>query len=99
MKRSYPGRAAWWLAFSRDLVLLGAESAEVMARRCFMLAKCDARAGDEFRHMVDEKLAATVELQVRMISGRLGSSPESAARAALNHVRRKVRANRTRLRR
>jgi hypothetical protein len=99
MKRSVAGSAPWWLAFSRDLALLGAECAEVMARRCIVLARCDRKAGDEFVQMVGEKVAAVAELQLRLASGRLGSSPEAAARAALNHVRRKVRANRARLRR
>ncbi len=97
MKRKNP--AGRWLALSRDLALLGAESAEVMARRCLVLARCDERASVEFRRMVNEKVAAATELQLRLVSGRLGSTPERAARAALDHVRRKVRANRARLRR
>lgn len=99
MKQSNSRSAAWWLTFSRDLALLGAESAEVMARRCLVLARCDRRAGDEFGQMVGEKVAAVAELQARLLTGRMGSTPEGAARAALNHVRRKVRANRARLRR
>lgn len=99
MNSSNSDSPASWLSFSRDLALLGAESAEVMARRCLVLARCDRRAGAEFQRMVSEKLAAAAELQLRLVSGRLGSSPERAARAALDHVRRKVRANRARLRR
>ena len=92
-------RSNWWLAFSRDLALLGTECAEVMARRCLVLARCDRAASDELGRIVSEKAVALAELQSRLLTGRLGSSPEAAARATLNHVRRKVRANRTRVRR
>jgi hypothetical protein len=96
MRRSGFRQAAWWTAFARDLALLGVESAEVMVRRCMVLGRCDRRAGREFVHMTAEKLAALAELQVHLLSGQLGPDP---ARTALAHVRRKVRANRARLRR
>ena len=91
-------RMNWWLEMTRDVALLGAESAEVMARRSLVLARCDRNAWTEFQLMVSEKAAATFELQSRLLTGNLGSSTEGVARAALNHVRRKVRANRRRLR-
>jgi hypothetical protein len=87
-----------WLELTRDMALLGAECAEVMARRSLVLARGDAAAWTEFQLMVSEKVAATVQLQARLLTGKLGSSKEAAARAALSHVRRKVRANRQRLR-
>lgn len=83
---------------TRDIALLGAECAEVMARRSLVLARMDALAWAEFQLMVNEKVAATLELQSHLLGGKPGSSKEAAARAALNHVRRKVRANRRRLR-
>ncbi|MFT4026756.1 MAG: hypothetical protein QM676_08145 [Novosphingobium sp.] len=88
----------WWLAMTRDLALLAVESGEVMVRRSVKLARADRAAWDEFRLMVGEKVEATVQLQCRLLTGNLGPSPRSAARAALDHVRRKVRANRARLR-
>lgn len=91
-------RMNWWFEMTRDVALLGAESAEVMARRSLVLARGDRAAWTEFQLMVSEKVAATVELQSRLLTGRLGSTKEAAARAALTHVRRKVRANRRRLR-
>ena len=91
-------RMNWWLEMTRDVALLGAESAEVMARRTLVLARCDRNAWTEFHLMVSEKAEATFELQSRLLTGKLGSTTEGAARAALSHVRRKVRANRTRLR-
>ncbi len=87
----------WWLGMTRDLALLGLESAEVMWRRSWKLARCDRAAWAEFQVMVTEKVEATLELQQRLLTGALGPN-KRAARATLNHVRRKVRANRTRLR-
>lgn len=88
----------WWLGFGRDLALLAVESGEVMVRRSVKLAKVDSAAWDEFQLMVTEKVEATAQLQCRLMTGNLGSSPQGAARTTLNHVRRKVRANRARLR-
>ncbi|MEO5586498.1 MAG: hypothetical protein ABIQ81_02270 [Novosphingobium sp.] len=88
----------WWLGMTRDVALLGAESAEVMARRTLVLARADRAAWVEFQVMVCEKVAATVELQSRFLSSAFGNDKEAAARSALDHVRRKVRANRRRLR-
>ena len=88
----------WWLAMTRDLALLAVESGEVMIRRSLKLAHFDRAAWDEFQLMVTEKVEATAQLQCRLVTGKLGSSPQGAARAGLNHVRRKVRANRARLR-
>jgi len=99
MRRSSSRNASWWPAFTRDLALLGLESAEVMARRCVVLARCDRRAAKEFALMVGEKIAAVAEVQFRIVTGRVGPTPQATARATLNHVRRKVRANRSRLRR
>jgi hypothetical protein len=89
----------WWLGLSRDLGLLAVESAEVMARRSLKLARADRRAWDELQLMVSEKAEATVQLQLGLLTGRFGRDPAVATRGALDHVRRKVRANRQRLRR
>jgi hypothetical protein len=86
----------WWLGMTRDVGLLAVEAGEVMARRGLRLARADRRAWDEFQLMVTEKVEATVQLQIRLLTGGLGSDP---ARGALDHVRKKVRANRHRLRR
>jgi hypothetical protein len=88
----------WWLDMTRDVALLGAESAEVMARRSLVLARADHAAWNEFQLMVSEKVVATIDLNSRLLTGTLGSTNEAAARSALSHVRRKVRANRRRLR-
>lgn len=85
----------WWLAMSRDMGFLAVESVEVMLRRSLKLARADKGAWDEFRLMVGEKAEATVQLQLQLLTGQLGHDP---ARKALDHVRRKVRANRRRLR-
>jgi hypothetical protein len=89
----------WWLGMTRDLALLAVESGEVMVRRTLKLARADRAAWDEFQLMVTEKVEATVQLQCAVLTGKLGASGQGAARTALTHVRRKVRANRSRLRR
>lgn len=89
----------WWLGITRDLALLGIESAEVMWRRSAKLARCDRAAATEFRLMVSEKAEAVFDLQRRALIGGVRASRQAAVRSALNHVRRKVRANRSRLRR
>ena len=91
-------RLNWWLGLTRDVALLGVESAEVMARRLVVLARADRAAWTEFEAMVSEKAAATLALQVRLLTGRLGPSKRAALRAAVDHSRRKVRQNRSRLR-
>jgi hypothetical protein len=91
-------RTNWWLGMTRDMALLGLESAEVMWRRTAKLGRGGEPAWAEFQLMVAEKVEATLELQHRLLTGRLGPGKTAAARAALNHVRRKVRANRARLR-
>lgn len=93
-----PMQISWWLGMTRDIALLGVESAEVMWRRGCKLLRLDSAAWAEFQLMVGEKVEATLELQCRMVTGDLGPTKQAAARAALNHVRRKVRANRARLR-
>lgn len=88
----------WWLEMTRDLGLFALESAEVMARRSIRLARADNRARAEFQLMVGEKVRAAVELQRGFSRGKLGATRARAARGVLNAVRRKVRANRRRLR-
>lgn len=88
----------WWLGMTRDVALLGVESAEVMWRRSCKLLRCDAAAWAEVQLMVGEKVEATLELQRRVLTGDLGPNAQVAARATLDHVRSKVRANRARLR-
>lgn len=86
----------WWLGMTRDMSLLAVEAGEVMARRSLKLARADRRAWDEYQLMVTEKAEATMQLQQRLLTGQFGADP---ARGALDHVRKKVRANRRRLRR
>lgn len=88
----------WWFGMTRDIGLLAVESGEVMWLRTLKLARGGKPALDEFQLMVTEKVEATVQLQCRLLTGKLGPSKQAAARGALDHVRRKVRANRSRLR-
>ena len=92
-------RTNWWLAMSRDLTLLWLEAGEVVVRRSLKILRGGTAGSAEAQLMVTEKLEAMAELHTRLVTGQLGATKQQAARATLNHVRRKVRANRARLRR
>jgi hypothetical protein len=76
---------------------LGMESAAVIALRAAGAAFGGPKAVDEAWRMWAEKVVALAELQARLLTGSLGATPASAAKATLNHYRRKVAANRRRL--
>jgi hypothetical protein len=86
-----------WLSLSRDAWALGAESAAVIALRSAKLARGGPAAKAESQRMVAEKVEAARQLQVMALTGALGFTAHGAAKKALKHYRRKVRANRRRL--
>ena len=47
--------------------------------------------------MVDEKVKAAIDLQTKLLTGKLGSTPAGATKKTLRHYSGKVRANRQRL--
>ena len=53
--------------------------------------------GREARLMVAEKMQSVFELQMKAMTGGLGTTPLSGSRAVLKHYKRKVAANRRRL--
>lgn len=81
-----------------DAWMLGAEAANVMALRTVKLATGGDPDGVEARRMVAEKIEAAHALQVLAFTGGLGVTAPQAADRVLKHYRRKVRANRRRLR-
>lgn len=87
-----------WMNASFDAWALGWEAATVIGLRSARIAHGGAAAQREPERMVAEKLAASVELQLAMMTGSLGTDPATATRKALAHYRRKVRANARRLR-
>jgi len=85
-----------WLRLGQVTVALAWESATVIALRSLQIAR--GRAGEaELRRMVEEKVDAMIELQVRAMTGGLSLNPLVATQHALTHARRRVRANRRRL--
>jgi hypothetical protein len=86
-----------WFSIATDAWLLGVEASTVMTLRTMKLAAGGAAAETEAARMVTEKVAALTELQMKAMTGGLGTSSKGAARKTLSHYRRKVRANRRRL--
>lgn len=88
-----------WMRTGFDFWMLGAEAGTVMTMRLAKLALGGADASVETELMVSEKVRAMIELQTKMMTGSLGTTPLSNTRGALKHYRQKVAANDKRLRR
>ena len=86
-----------WLAIWADACSLGFEASSVIGLRAMKLAIGGKGAATEAQRMVSEKIEASLALQAKALSGGLGTTALSAAEKMLDHYRRKVRANRTRL--
>lgn len=86
-----------WLQTGFDAWSLGAEAAVVAGLRMAKIAAGGKAGAREAELMVAEKVQAGIELQSRLLTGRLGLSPLAGTRNTLRHYRRKVAANRKRL--
>ncbi len=71
----------------------------MITMRLAKLAVGGADASVEAELMMSEKVRAMIELQTKMMTGALGTTPLSNTRGALKHYRQKVAANDKRLRR
>lgn len=87
----------WW-ELGYDAWRLGLEAGEVMARRSAVMASGGTEALLEANLMVSEKVAAAAELQMAMITGKLGKSPRVVSHALIRNYRGRVRRNVARLR-
>jgi len=87
-----------WMRPGFDFWMLGAEARTVMTMRLAKLAVGSADASVEAELMMSEKIGAMIELQSKMITGALGTTPLSNTRGALKHYREKVADNDRRLR-
>ena len=87
-----------WLRIATDAAALGFESFEVIGLRLAGAAAGRPGAAAEAWRMGAEKVLAIAELQALFLAGSLGGSPSGAAKGAAKHYRRKVAANRRRLR-
>lgn len=88
-----------WMRTGFDFWMLGAEASTVMTMRMTRFALGDTDTNAEAELMVNEKIRAMIELQTKMMTGSLGSTPLANTRGVLKHYRRKVAANNKRLRR
>jgi hypothetical protein len=95
MKRS---RLDPWIGVGFDAWTLGVEASAVIGLRALKLAAGGAAAEAEAYRMVEEKIAAGLDLQAKAMSGALGYSPAGAAAKTVGHYRRRVRSNLRRLR-
>lgn len=95
----YASSYAAWVRASSDAMLLTLEATTVIGMRLARIAGGGARADAETRLMVSEKLTAGLELQAALVTGRLGTTPLATTHRTVQHYRRKVAANRRRLRR
>ncbi|HUO21526.1 MAG TPA: hypothetical protein VMU59_03330 [Caulobacteraceae bacterium] len=91
------GRTNPWFGIGLNAWSLAFEASTVIGLRTMKIAAGGPAAGAEVSAMINEKLAAGLELQMLAITGGLGASPPTAAARTLVHYRRKVRANRRRL--
>ncbi len=87
-----------WFDVGLNAWMLGLEASAVIGLRTLKIAAGGPAAQAEARLMLSEKLAAGAALQAKAMTGALGASPASATASTVSHYRRKVRANRRRLR-
>jgi hypothetical protein len=87
-----------WFTLGLDMWLLSAEASSVIALRTVKLAAGGAAANAEAERMFSEKLTAAMSLSQQAIAGQLGTTIPGIASKAIAGYRRKVRANRRRLR-
>lgn len=86
-----------WAMVGYQTWLLGIEASMVIATRLNGFAWQAPGSDKEAVRMVSEKIAAITELQMRYLTGGMGSTPLAASRHTVQHYRRKVAANRRRL--
>ncbi len=94
MQLQFPPQA---FALGWQAWLLCMEVAQVVWMRSCVIALGGAAGEREARRMVEEKLAANYGYGMLIATGRGGNTPTAAARKAMGHYGRRVRANRRRL--
>jgi hypothetical protein len=87
----------WW-ALGMESWRLGMDATSVMAMRSAKIAAGGPGAAREARLMVEEKLTAAAEIQIGLMTGALGSTPQAISRNIVRTYGAKVRKNRRRLR-
>ena len=86
-----------WIGIGLDAWRLGMEASTVIGLRSLKIASGGAAGSAEADRMVREKIQAGMELQAKAMTGALGMTPASVTKKALQHYRKRVRANQRRL--
>lgn len=86
-----------WMTAGLSLWQLGAEANAVIMLRMARFAMGGPSAQKEAQLMISEKIEAAAELQMRLMTGALGTTPLSGTRKTISHYQRKVGANKKRL--
>ncbi len=86
-----------WLGLYLDYWRLGTEAVTVMTLRMERIAGGGPTGAAEAELMVVEKVRAVLDLQLKLMTGTLGSTPLSGSKWIVRHYRGKVAANHRRL--
>ena len=86
-----------WNLLAYDSWKLALDASAVIWLRMGRFAMFDPDSVAEFNRMVGEKVESAFTLQVRTLTGGLGTNQLDVARASVKHYRKKVSANRRRL--
>lgn len=86
-----------WMTLGIETWMLGLEASAVVAARLYGFAWQLPGSDREAQRMVEEKWQALAELQMRWLTGGLGTTPLDSGTRTVAHYRRKVRANQRRL--
>lgn len=87
-----------WFGLGMDMWMLGAEASSVIALRTVKLAAGGPAAAAEAERMVSEKMLAAIALSQQALLGELGTAMPGIGAKTVASYRRKIRANRRRLR-
>ena len=90
-------RSSSWISLALDSWSLGLDASAVIGMRAIKLAAGGSAATAEAQRMVEEKIAAAIDLQMLAMTGGLGPTMHGAASRSVRHYAGKVRANRRRL--
>lgn len=88
---------AAWMKAALDTWMLAMEASTVVALRTIRIATGGKSALTEAELMVTEKVRAAAELHTRLVTGAFGLMPLGMIEGATSHYRKKVAANRRRL--
>ena len=86
-----------WASLSYEFWALSLEASAVISLRTWKFAVGDGGAAAEAGLMVSEKVIELFDIQIALMTGRLGTDPVTIARSIVGRLSQKTRANRHRL--